>query len=342
MKNKLYHFFSEQAFIYRFTVIADYFTFRKKAKKRCTDGQKMSYLHYLRAFLLIHCTLGEYLDYELFNKSDSEIRTYLTMYRKHRYISALGDRHAALTVTGSKNAFNEKYGDYLGRAWLSVNTASLEEFIRFLQQHKQVIFKRTDAFQGNGIERYTYTNEEDAKRRFFALQKENAIAEEVIVQHEAIAAFNPLTVNTLRISTLCINGKVHFIGACFKTGNGNSSVDNLVKGGVGCGVETESGKVITDGFDHDLHTHKTHPVSGCTFKGFSIPNWESVRSLVTDAAIRCEENGDGHFIGWDVAVTDDRAVIVEGNWNQGLTLIQCRQSGKADEMASILEKEGLL
>lgn len=340
--NKLYHFFSEKAFIYRFTVIADYFRFRKAMKARNIPDARISYLHYLRAFCMIRCTLGEYMDYELFNKADSEIRTYLTMYNKHRYISALGDRHAALTITGSKSTFNRKYGDCLGREWLCVNESTQDAFIAFLQKHQQVIFKRPDAFQGNGIERYTYTTENEAKQRYTALQQENAIVEEVIVQHEKMAAFNPQTVNTLRVSTLCIHGNVHFLGACFKTGNGNSSVDNLVKGGVGCGVDCESGTVITDGFDHDLHTHTTHPLSGCAFKGFCIPNWDKVRKLVSDTAIRCEENGDGHFIGWDIAVTADAAVIVEGNWNQGLTLIQCRQNGKADIFENKLKKEGLL
>lgn len=340
--HKLYHYFSEKAFIYRFTVIASVFRFNRLMQNRRIDKKHISYRHYLHAFRLIHCTLGEYMDYELFFKTDDEIKTYLTMYNKHRVLSRLGDRHAALTITGSKHGFNKKYADFLGREWLPVNDCTQEDYLQFIKDHKQVIFKRPDAFQGNGIERFTYTDDDAAFLKYEQLKKENALVEEVIAQHAEIAAFNPQTVNTLRVSTLCINSKVHFIGACFKTGNGSSSVDNLVKGGVGCGVDASTGRVITDGFDHDLNTVKQHPVSGCVFKDFRIPNWDKVRDCVQKAAVFCEQNGDGHLIGWDVAVTPTGAAIIEGNWNQGLTLIQNKQCGKAAVIEAILKKEGIL
>lgn len=341
MKNKLYHYFSEKFFIYRFTIIASVFRFHKQMQKRKINPDFRSYRRYLQVFKLIHCTLGEYMDYELFNKDDKTVKEYLSMYNKHRIISRLGDRHAALTVTGSKKTFNEKYAVFLKREWISAADCSKEEFVQFVQKKGQVVFKRTDAFQGNGIERYTFTSIEDAESRYESLKKENALAEEVLLQHKDIAAFNPLTVNTLRVSTLCINGNVHFVGACLKTGNGNSSVDNLVKGGVGCGVDTNTGIVITDGFDHDLNTVKKHPVSGCIFKDFQIPNWQQICSTVKQAAVLCEQNGDGHLIGWDVAITPDSAAIIEGNWNQGLTLIQNRQCGKGKIIEEILIKEGI-
>lgn len=342
MINKLYRYFSKKAFIYRFTLIASVFRFNKMMQNRKVAKEHISYRHYLHAFVLIRCTLGEYMDYELFLKTSEEIKTYLTMHNKHRILSRLGDRHDALTITGSKHGFNKKYASFLGREWLAVADCTQEEFLQFIQKHKDVIFKRPDAYQGNGIERFTYTNETETLEKFNQLQKENALVEEVIVQHKDIAAFNPLTVNTVRVSTLCINGNVHFIGACLKTGNGNSSVDNLVKGGVGCGVDVKTGKVITDGFDHDLNTVKAHPVSGCKFKDFCIPNWNILIETVQKAAVFCEQNGDGHLIGWDVAVTPDGVVLIEGNWNQGLTLIQNRQSGKAAVIESILKEEGIV
>lgn len=342
MKNKLYHYFSEKAFIYRFTVIASVFRFNRQMRNRGIDKRHISYRHYLHAFCLARCTLGEYMDYELFLKTDDEIRTYLTMYNKHRILSCLGDRHAALTITGSKHGFNKKYAPFLGREWIAVHNCTEEEFLQFIKKHKQVIFKRPDAFQGNGIERFTYTDDNTVLQKYEPLKKENALVEEVLVQHEDIAAFNPQTVNTLRVSTLCLKGNVHFIGACFKTGNGNSSVDNLVKGGVGCGVDTDTGRVITDGFDHDLNTVAKHPVSGCVFKDFCIPNWDAIKETVRKAAAFCEQNGDGHLIGWDVSITPDGAAIIEGNWNQGLTLIQNRQCGKAAAIEDVLKEEGIL
>ena len=63
---------------------------------------------------------------------------------------------------------------------------------------------------------------------------------------------------------------------------------------------------------------------------------------VQKAAVFCEQSGDGHLIGWDVAVTPDGAALIEGNWNQGLTLIQNRQCGKGAVIEAILKREGIL
>lgn len=336
---KLYHFFSEQAFIYRFTLLASPWRFKKAMLQRGVAAEQISYRHYLHAVLLIRCTLNEYTDYELYGKEDDVIRQYLTMYRKHRILSLLGDRHAALTITGSKKTFNSRYSDFLGREWIDCDTCTREDFIAFLKKHNEAVFKIPDAFQGRGVKRYTYTSDADAAAQFESLQKQHGLAEEILLQHESITAFNPQTVNTLRISGVCINGHFRLLGACFKTGCGKTDVDNLVRGGIGCAVDTKTGIVCSDGFDHDLKTYEKHPVSGLTFRGFAIPHWDKLLDTVSKASVLCEKNGDGHWIGWDVAITPQGAVIIEGNWNQGLTLIQCKQNGKADLLKNILKEE---
>lgn len=337
--HKLYHYFSEKAFIYRIVLLSSPFSMKKKMRARGIADRLISYRHYLHCVFLIRCTLSEYMDYALYEKEDAAVRQYLTMYRKHRILSRLGDRHAALTITGSKKTFNEKYSAFLCREWTDPAACTRDDFPAFVKKHGQVIFKLPDAFQGRGVRKYTYTTDADALAQYDVLKKQNGLAEAVLTQHEETAAFNPQTVNTLRISTVCSKGRVCLLGACFKTGCGDAGVDNLVRGGIGCAVDVQTGIVCSDGFDHDMNTYELHPVGKCRFRGFAIPNWEEIRQTVTKAAIACENNGDGHWIGWDVAVTPTGAAVIEGNWNQGLTLIQCFQNGKADTLLAFLKEE---
>ena len=342
MSSKLYDYFAGKAFIYKITPLATRGAFRKKADAVCAacpaiDRQSLRYTDYRRAHRLVRCTTGEFFEYELYGKDDAYIRSFITMYSKHLFLTQLGDPHAAKTILGSKRAFNRAFAAFLGRAWLDPAESTPEDFRQFLQTHGTVILKATGAYQGNGIRKYSYTDAAAADELYPALIKEGCIVEECLRQHPQLAALNPATVNTLRISTITKNGEVHFVGACLKMGCGEGTVDNLVKGGIGCAVDVETGVVTSDGFGHDLRTYRAHPVSGIALKGMQLPLWDVVRATVRDAARFAEEGFAGcHWVGWDIAVTPTGAAVIEGNWNQGLNLIQCHQSGKFALVRSII------
>jgi hypothetical protein len=62
-----------------------------------------------------------------------------------------------------------------------------------------------------------------------------------------------------------------------------------------------------------------HPDSGEAFHGIKLPFRQETFSLLKGIAILfpgCE------IIGWDIALTPDGPVIVEGNWNAGLRFPQ--------------------
>ena len=71
--------------------------------------------------------------------------------------------------------------------------------------------------------------------------------------------------------------------------------------------------------DKKGHVYERHPISGKRFKGFVVPNWDKVRK-VTENAMSVQ---DGiNYVGWDVAICEDKAVLVEGNAMPDLVLIQ--------------------
>lgn len=53
-----------------------------------------------------------------------------------------------------------------------------------------------------------------------------------------------------------------------------------------------------------------HPITGVRVKGLMVPHWQAVQAIAIAAHELCP---DRLFIGWDIAVTVDGAVMLEGN-----------------------------
>lgn len=69
-----------------------------------------------------------------------------------------------------------------------------------------------------------------------------------------------------------------------------------------------------------------HPTSGSPNADARLPHWDDVRDLV----VRSHRSSPGRrVIGWDIAITADGSVIVEGNVAPGLDLIQRTQGPSA-------------
>ena len=106
----------------------------------------------------------------------------------------------------------------------------------------------------------------------------------------------------------------------------NSVNDNRATGGVGIGI-TDDGHLMKNGMGHHFLVTK-HPVTGFVFEGYQLPYWKEVKELVTNAHLLLPEITT---IGWDVAITPDGPVLVEGNDNWEIT-------GPQDTMGGLKEK----
>lgn len=124
--------------------------------------------------------------------------------------------------------------------------------------------------------------------------------------------------NTIRVVTLLKDDICHFICAGIRMGNADV-VDNFHKDGMVCDVDIKTGRIITPAIDRKGNTYNKHPRTGYEFMGFEIPNWDKVLKLAEDA-IRVQPGVN--YVGWDIAVCLDKAVIIEGNSAPDLVLIQ--------------------
>ena len=86
-------------------------------------------------------------------------------------------------------------------------------------------------------------------------------------------------------------------------------MDNVCSGGLSAVVDTETGIVCSPGIDKLGYRRILHPDSGEQIVGFRIPRWDEAMALVKELAMKTEDR----YTGWDIALSKDGWVMVEGN-----------------------------
>ncbi len=61
--------------------------------------------------------------------------------------------------------------------------------------------------------------------------------------------------------------------------------------------------------------HETHPDSGFRIADFQLPYMEEVRAFIDEVARVVPQV---QYVGWDIVVSPDGPVLVEGNWGAGV------------------------
>lgn len=156
------------------------------------------------------------------------------------------------------------------------------------------------------------------------LKTERYLIQDFIKQHEALAKFNPRTLNTIRIVTTRFNQKAQFFAAIARFGVNNGSVgDNISQGGVAVAVN-ENGCLDKYGYYYELPRTEEHPDSHVKFENYQLPNWDIVVETVT----KLHSFIPGLVaIGWDVAITEDGVKIIEANSNYCSKVMQITNGG---------------
>lgn len=111
-----------------------------------------------------------------------------------------------------------------------------------------------------------------------------------------------------------------------RMGREGSCVDNWAKGGVFVGVDLETGNLMKDGFLKPPYGTKVknHPDNGLLFEGFAIPYFKQAVELCMAAHSKLYRI---HSIGWDVAITQEGPVLIEGNSLWEISLLQATSGG---------------
>lgn len=140
----------------------------------------------------------------------------------------------------------------------------------------------------------------------------NHLVERYIEQDTAFAAVHPQSVNDVRIVTARVDKEIRIYGAFARFGVGDMHVDNFSAGGLAVGVRSD-GRTADWGYVETGRmrgSYLAHPDSGVVFSQYTIPQWEQCCELARAAH---REFPFLHSCGWDVAITPEGPIIIEGN-----------------------------
>jgi len=156
----------------------------------------------------------------------------------------------------------------------------------------------------------------------------------------------PAAANTLRVLTVHDEHGAPFIAAAaqrFGTQRSSGPVDNVSSGGLCAFVDQETG-VLSDAVGLAEYGHKArydrHPDTGAPISGTRVANWDMIRAGVLDVAAKLPFLP---YVGWDVVSTDAGYLIMEGNKQSDVALLQTHRPLLRDpRVRAFYEREGIL
>lgn len=145
-----------------------------------------------------------------------------------------------------------------------------------------------------------------------------------MIPHPSVGRLTAGALPTARIVT-CLDeqGEPEVMISVFRMSIGaNRTVDNMHAGGIAAAPDIVSGRLsrASDlGTNARLGWLSAHPDTGEPIEGRVVPYWEEAKSLAIKAH---RAFSDRVVIGWDIAILDDGPILVEGNGNPDMDIIQ--------------------
>lgn len=84
----------------------------------------------------------------------------------------------------------------------------------------------------------------------------------------------------------------------------------------------ETGVLEKPAADFNGGCYKQHPITNAELVGLQLPYWNEIKDMLTHAA---KEIPQVAYVGWDIAITPDGPVLIEGNTTPGYRYYQIPQ-----------------
>ena len=261
---------------------------------------------------MLHCAVkygAGYMDYkiaEMYRLTPAQRETVITRAMSNSIVVRMNDK-AYWHFFDDKAEFNTLFAAHINRAWLDLRKASEADYEKWKSERMgYVMGKPIDGSSGFGIRKF----KAEELPGLEALKAQGVtLLEECIRQHPALDAICPTSVNTLRIATLMGDKKQGIVYAFIRIGAG-AVVDNVDQGGMAAPIDIDTGVIRTVGANKNGDRFEFHPITGTRIPGTQIPYWEEAKAMCLEAAKVVPQL---RFIAWDVAVTPDGPVFIEGN-----------------------------
>lgn len=258
---------------------------------------------------------NNYRDFAFAHLDGKQRASYVTNRVSEKMIRTLNDPRY-VDIFEDKTQFAERFAKYFGREWVSTQGLSYEDFLKFIEGKEKFICKPVGNAQGKGI--VVYDDLSNPKQVFGCVTQERAILEEWIQQHPVLAQVYGDAINCLRIITVYTKGKVWFVTGGVTWGNGKK-IANASASGIVSRVDFSTGVLSEFAADFNGKTYTNHPITKVKMSYMQLPFWSETMEMLKAAATEVPEIG---FVGWDIAITPEGPVIIEGNTTPGYRYYQ--------------------
>ena len=274
----------------------------------------------LHCYLKYGASIEDYQAYNFYRLNDFGRREFLCTNSYMSMRDLINPKGVEWDILSSKNKTNKLFHEFLGRSYIYCGEVSEEQIMAFTKEQGKFIVKPDGEYAGAGIYVTSFDELEDPLGFCREVRKKKMIIEELVEQHSDTAQVNPESLNTIRINTVIdANGIAQIFTAAFRMGVGNVKIDTLHRGGIAAPVDLKTGKLCSPAYGVDAMPHREHPHTGVFLLGLQLPFWEDAKWMVLKAAARIPQI---RLIGWDVAITAQGPILIEGNQHPGLFPLQ--------------------
>lgn len=140
--------------------------------------------------------------------------------------------------------------------------------------------------------------------------------------HPALAELALNALATVRVVTILDEfGRPEVVSATFRFASvPQAQVDNMKAGGLIAPVDLETGLLGAACRGYGGGDYDRHPATGAAISGRGLPDWPSVKTLAVRA--HAEAFAEYALIGWDIAMTLEGPLLIEGNGKPGVLMPQ--------------------
>lgn len=317
-------------------IIAKIAEFRKKIHRYCKslrevgieineiNGNRLGWIY----IDIVICTLkfgaspNNYLFFHFYELNNEQRGSFVTHQVSERLINKF-NKEPFRDIFEDKTLFATNFENFIGREWIDFRGLDYDGFESFVCDKQQIIIKPIDSAQGQGIKKINIKNFKNHRSLFSYLRKmenNSLIIEDWILQHKEIAKLYNKSVNPIRIISILENDMCTVLVAGLTLGNGND-ISNASCGDMVAPIDISTGIIKFPAEDMEGRIYDIHPISGKKITGFKIPYWEECIDLVDRASKVVPEVG---YVGWDIAITPEGPLIIEGNTSPGYKFYQLK------------------
>ncbi len=200
--------------------------------------------------------------------------------------------------------------------------------------YKKIFIKPVDGEGGYGImifhlsadNKYLNNNNVELSETYLLDigKQNNYIIQKGVIQDECITKIYPSSVNTFRIATENIKGKVRVICGALRIGREGNEVDNASQDGIVLGIDCNTGKCSDYASTEEGEIFYKHPDSNFVFKNHKIDKWNIIKDFTIECASKLPQFT---YLGWDIALTEEGPIAIETNLGFAIDLFQIALGG---------------